>query len=110
MPNEEGYATADVESDQLHVPASWPPEAAKLEKSWPPEAARLEGCGRFTGHVQSCLFAVACACTVMSFLQCCDSANMLDVQVTDNLQTWQEASHGQSPNPLKILLLCVCED
>ena len=41
-PNEEGYATADVESDQLHVPASWPPEAARLEKSWPPEAARLD--------------------------------------------------------------------
>ena len=54
LPNEEGYATADVESDQLHVPASWPPVAARLEKSWPPEAARLEGCGRFTGHVRTC--------------------------------------------------------
>ena len=30
-----GYATADVESDQLHVPASWPPEAARLEKAGP---------------------------------------------------------------------------
>ena len=35
LPNEEGYATADVESDQLHVPASWPPEAARLEKAGP---------------------------------------------------------------------------
>ena len=42
LPNEEGYATADVESDQLHVPASWPPEAARLGKAGPLEAARLE--------------------------------------------------------------------
>ena len=33
LPNEEGYATADVESDQLHVPASCPPKAARLEKA-----------------------------------------------------------------------------
>ena len=44
------------------VPAGWPPEASKISKSWPPEAARSEGCGRFTGHVQSCQWLSAVLC------------------------------------------------
>ena len=53
------------------VPAGWPPEASKISKRWPPEAARLEGCGRFTGHVQSCQWLRAVLCRhVWSQLSC----------------------------------------
>ena len=55
---------------------------------------------------QTCHFAVACEVLDMSLMQSFSETFLCGTFP----QTWQEVSHGQSLNPLKILLLCVCED
>ena len=40
LPNEEGYATTDMESDQLHVPAIFPNFPLSFVRQWHPAKPR----------------------------------------------------------------------